>query len=96
LEFGILFPAPPEKLYPSRPSVTDRHLSTIDYDRDLPATAACLEHFVQKRGVLYHIPVIDFPSLTFEGLTGLDGVGSTQFAINDDLAHGGSSSICDQ
>ena len=71
----------------SRPSVTDRHLSTVDNNRYLPAPAACLEHLVEEGRVLDHVPVVDFPSFTFEGLTGLDGVGSTEFSVNDYFFH---------
>jgi len=44
-------------------------------------------HFIQENLIFNDIPVVNGSSLFLEGLTGLYGIGSTEFSIDDDFVH---------
>ena len=76
------------KSHPSRTSETYFDFFTIHDHRNQALTPADLEHFIQVVLVLDDIPVINRTTITLKGLTGLDGVGSTEFTVDNYSAHG--------
>lgn len=75
--------------HPSGASIADGHGAAIDDDGYVPPPVAVGEHFVEEGAVLDDVPVLHVSSFGAVGLTGLDRVGSTGLAVDDDgICHG--------
>ena len=75
------------KSHPSRTSKSDTDPFAIHDHRDQALAPADLEHLIQVILILNDIPVVHRTPVFFKGLTGLDGIGSTGFTVDDYNAH---------
>lgn len=82
------FPATREKLHPSRSPVADGDLTPFDDNGYIPAAPAFTKHFIYLGAVLHNIPIIDLVTFFLVGLPGLRRVGSAEFSVDNDGAHG--------
>lgn len=81
--------AGPAVSHASAAAVADGHRAPVDDDGNIAPAAAVPEHLVEKGGVPDDVPVVHRPSFRREGLTGLVGVGSAGFSVDDDrFCHG--------
>jgi hypothetical protein len=89
---GVTGPADGRALYASGSAVAHDHLIVLHDNWHLAPASGLLEHFLQLALVLLDVEI----PVVLVGLTGLGGVGSSRFAVDDGLlAHKSSMSLQD-